>query len=1418
MIDLNKLIDLLPYYFKENDTYKDTQGKGILERFLEICGGYFDNQVVANTDILLDNLNVEDCPEHFLSYFWEWFGCIPFAEGEFIDPDKWAQYYNGFDSKETYEEKKKYWTFQDDEDPIPLTITQKRSILKYALSLLKCRGSRIFFETMFRLYGIEVIGIYDHAVDLNTQETPNIDPLPQEVPMTIPEMDDELVYLDNQNCMDEEYNCMQCIPVYFYIKYTGDNLSVFREAVLNFINKYIPFNAHPIVKFVDGSGTSVSGETHYLRVTNIQTGESKLSYTDHVVSTDWDFHSTKNFQLFYRVEAWSDIDPEGKDSSWFCLEGTEQVSDDTLIYPSNTIKVVQRSFANRLSFNFYNKQAYDEGSIVTVYFTLTIDELIIPGYSLEIQIWEKGECILTNPTTSLTLLGREVRVYAREYPNSNDKDVYHLTPIVISPSVSYENKGNHYLLDIPQSGQYRIALSKYPSLYKTLNVLPSSIRYKLKCVDEEGTEITEKINIPADQDTIKLYVLIEPEDSNIQEYSEVIGTSIQCINTGESYTVTRLDFGYGIEFTTAFKGIYNFRSLYNEDIEDDSLWATVDIGKLSNTIIAVTISPSYTRELDLLDTEDNEDARTLQYGVHKLYSTGINFSFNTQDPNQNGQIKLEIYDDINDTELSPTRKDWWGDDIDTPKSGLIVADTSYTATFNLKVPYKVKSLMEDGSEEGVKIPFTGVVKITYILPYRAVTTSGNRESAPRILIVKNTIRTNPGQPWAAIIPFNPNDEGWQLDWSTLYPQVEDGPKQTKAEYKKFSENDVCKFSLELNYLSTSSYTRYNLKNEDEVLEVVEGVDVTQTMSFSDPGRYVFTFDDTSSVEIIVRDFVPTFKVICTPSMALLESSYSQVTTRVSLTITPNKSTYTHQVKVLKLEGESYVETGEILNCSSPQTFVVTELSTYKFRSIDAESEDLTEEELEATDGIFTVTDKKGMIGSIVCDPATGSINEENTSASTVVRVYDKDGTELRDTAFLIRFPDGTENISGTTFTTSETGTHIFSAVIDPSIQGTFEVSDTSYKPAFGGVIVDPNSKSVSAWPFSEAFEIHFTAWDVTAGGSEPFSIPFTELEAKDLTVSYGKRGGSGRVPINFANPSGPRWNLYMDGSNQYHIIIQGLTLNEDTEVVLVPALNPNYRDGYDTFYIILDNPLPREVVLNTYESTNSKFPGVSNGITGNIRLSDSSVVSYEDWVSNYLEDTQVFMDASLLTYNSGSTPNEGEWCLNKGTGSIGFKVYLTTSTHKVHVNLVLENFAITSNVIRLNSTRDYSDVAFIMFSDVSAENKWEASEQVQLGRRGIGSNLSKFFWLTGGYDGDEFSHEPNDEKYFFSDIPENVTVECLDSGHAEVVSEKVSYSGVHIFRIADSTQGSPTVTLGLSSFSGRHLNITLDSYQAQPIP
>lgn len=52
MIDIKHLIDYLPFYYKSKDTYKDDNGQGILEKLLEICGTYFQDNIKAEIDSL----------------------------------------------------------------------------------------------------------------------------------------------------------------------------------------------------------------------------------------------------------------------------------------------------------------------------------------------------------------------------------------------------------------------------------------------------------------------------------------------------------------------------------------------------------------------------------------------------------------------------------------------------------------------------------------------------------------------------------------------------------------------------------------------------------------------------------------------------------------------------------------------------------------------------------------------------------------------------------------------------------------------------------------------------------------------------------------------------------------------------------------------------------------------------------------------------------------------------------------------------------------------------------------------------------------------------------------------------------------------------------------------------------------------
>lgn len=138
MINIKNLIEYLPFYYKDSDTYKDSDGKGILEKFLEICGTYFQDNIKKSIDNTLEHcLKVDkDIDDTYLNYIWESFGKFPFAK-------------------------------PDSKSILKLSKEQKVDLIKYVISLYKIRGSRKFYEIIFRLYSNK-----DNLLELkNIEET-----------------------------------------------------------------------------------------------------------------------------------------------------------------------------------------------------------------------------------------------------------------------------------------------------------------------------------------------------------------------------------------------------------------------------------------------------------------------------------------------------------------------------------------------------------------------------------------------------------------------------------------------------------------------------------------------------------------------------------------------------------------------------------------------------------------------------------------------------------------------------------------------------------------------------------------------------------------------------------------------------------------------------------------------------------------------------------------------------------------------------------------------------------------------------------------------------------------------------------------------------------------------------------------------
>src|SRR4051812_29888331 len=107
----------LPYFYKEQDTYKDFQGKGLLERYLK----NFEDEIEENLHPYLrdfvdifDTINTDAKYLPYISYF---LGEPPSANGD---------------------------------------ITVYRKILAYAVQIAKIKGTAQSYKLLFNLYGLEV--------------------------------------------------------------------------------------------------------------------------------------------------------------------------------------------------------------------------------------------------------------------------------------------------------------------------------------------------------------------------------------------------------------------------------------------------------------------------------------------------------------------------------------------------------------------------------------------------------------------------------------------------------------------------------------------------------------------------------------------------------------------------------------------------------------------------------------------------------------------------------------------------------------------------------------------------------------------------------------------------------------------------------------------------------------------------------------------------------------------------------------------------------------------------------------------------------------------------------------------------------------------------------------------------------------
>lgn len=114
-----------PFYYKEYDTYKNEDGEGLLERFINICSQYLDEDIVPDIDNILDIIDASiQNKEELLKHLWEDLGGLPFSF-------------------------------------LPHNLANTRELIRYTISLYRIKGTNLFYQTIFKLMGAKNFIIKD---------------------------------------------------------------------------------------------------------------------------------------------------------------------------------------------------------------------------------------------------------------------------------------------------------------------------------------------------------------------------------------------------------------------------------------------------------------------------------------------------------------------------------------------------------------------------------------------------------------------------------------------------------------------------------------------------------------------------------------------------------------------------------------------------------------------------------------------------------------------------------------------------------------------------------------------------------------------------------------------------------------------------------------------------------------------------------------------------------------------------------------------------------------------------------------------------------------------------------------------------------------------------------------------------------
>lgn len=260
MIDLNNLIDILPSYYKEYDSYKDSSGKGLLERFLNICGEYLQSENIGNLDSFLENHRVSNIDELYVNNLWEFLGEFPFLQSDNFNYQTFTNIFKGDNLNEAKSKSrvkvndilKSLWG----NNP-KYTV---RDILPKVISLYKIRGTKKFFNIIFRLYNLtDRVKMVDSYAELTDEGKKHTSEYLYDSSVAIFKHTPVFESTNfDEGQFDEDVKCNTCITRYFevntsaIINNTIYNISVYKlvDAIKLLINKFCPFYINPVMVYI----------------------------------------------------------------------------------------------------------------------------------------------------------------------------------------------------------------------------------------------------------------------------------------------------------------------------------------------------------------------------------------------------------------------------------------------------------------------------------------------------------------------------------------------------------------------------------------------------------------------------------------------------------------------------------------------------------------------------------------------------------------------------------------------------------------------------------------------------------------------------------------------------------------------------------------------------------------------------------------------------------------------------------------------------------------------------------------------------------------------------------------------------------------------------------------------------------------